>query len=363
VTAPGSRFTQAQAFAIRMFMASLGAAELMTTYLGLRLGLYDALASGPATTAQLAERAGIAPRYAQEWLEQQATAGIVEVDDAMKAPHERVYVLPPGHADALTQPDSPFSVASLALLPIGGMARLLPDLLEAYRTGGGVPYAQYGPEFRGGQGGLNRAVFCHQLPSWIRTALPDVHARLAAGGARIADIACGAGWSAIALARTYPGAQVDGFDLDEESVTDARRNAADAGVTGRVTFHVRDAADPSLAGTYHLVCIFDALHDLARPVEVLRTCRRLRSHDGTVLLMEPNAAERFTPSGSETERFLFAISVLHCLPVSLAAQPSAATGTAMRPDTVRAYATTAGFTDVHVLPVQHRFHRLYRLLD
>jgi 2-polyprenyl-3-methyl-5-hydroxy-6-metoxy-1,4-benzoquinol methylase len=362
VTRGLGRAAQAQAFATRMFLASLATAELMTTYLGLRLGLYDALAGGGALTAgELAERAGVAPRYATEWLEQQAAAGIVEVDDAAASPAARRYTLPVGHAEALTRPDSPFGIAPFALLPVGGIGAVLPRLLEAYRTGGGVPYADYGSDFRGGQAGLNKSIFDNQLPGWIAAALPDLHERLRRGPARVADVGCGSGWSSIALARAYPAVDVDGLDLDEASVAEATRNAAAAGLADRVRFAVRDAADPALHGRYDLVCVFDALHDLARPVEVLTACRALLAGSGCVLLMEPNVAERFTAPAGETERFFYAVSLLHCLPVGLAEAPSAATGTVIRPDTVREYATAAGFTTVDVLPVAHRFHRLYRL--
>ena len=359
---PSGHAHQASAIASRLFLASLATAELMTVYLGLRLGLYDALAaSGPLTVAGLGTGAGIDERYAQEWLEQQAAAGLVEVDDTERPAGDRVYTLPSGHAEALTRPDSPYSVAPMALLPVGGIAGVLPLLLDAYRTGGGVAYCAFGGDLRGGAGGLNQAVFMHHLPGWIRRALPDVHGRLAAG-ASIADVACGSGWSSIALARAYPAATVHGFDLDPRSVADARGNAAAAGVGDRVGFAVRDAAEPDLAGRYDLVCLFDALHDMAQPVAVLRACRSLRREDGgCVLLMEPRAAERAAAPADEIERFLYAVSVLHCLPVGRSEQPSAATGTVLRPAAVQALAREAGFDRAVPLPVEHRFHRLYRL--
>jgi 2-polyprenyl-3-methyl-5-hydroxy-6-metoxy-1,4-benzoquinol methylase len=343
-----------------LFTAGQSAAELMTVYLGLRLGLYPALSDRPATAAELAERAGIDTRYAREWLEQQAAAGILTVDDVAAEPDERRYTLPSGHAEALIDPGSMHSIAPLVVLPMGGIAAVLPDLLEAYRTGGGVPYADYGGALRGAQGGLNRSVFEHLLPGWIARNMPDVHAALRAGGARIADVACGSGWSAIALARAYPQASVHGLDLDPDSVADARRNVAEAGLADRVSVEVRDAADPELAGRYRLVCLLDALHDLARPVEVLRACRSLLTPDGAVLLMEPNVGERFSAPAPDTERFHYAVSVLHCLPVGMSDRPTAATGTVIRPDTVRAYAAEAGLR-TRVLPVRHTFHRLYRL--
>jgi 2-polyprenyl-3-methyl-5-hydroxy-6-metoxy-1,4-benzoquinol methylase len=350
---------EATALGVRLFRASLGCAELLATYLGVRLGLYETLSRcGPASALELAERAGVAPRYAREWLEQQAAAGIVRVDDATRAPDRRVYRLPDGHAAALIDPDSPHFVAPLTLVPAGGITRVLPELVEAYRSGTGVPHARFG-DFHGGQ--LNRPVYLHQLAGWLRTALPDVHDRLSGAGARIADVACGAGGSTVALALAYPAARVDGFDIDERSVAAAVAHAAAAGVSERARFSVRDAADEGLRGGYDLVCIFDALHDMARPVESLRTCRRLRGDGGSVMLMEPRVSERFTAPADELERFMYACSVLHCLPVGLADESSAGTGTVMRPSTVRRYAREAGFTRVETLPVEHRFHRLYRL--
>jgi 2-polyprenyl-3-methyl-5-hydroxy-6-metoxy-1,4-benzoquinol methylase len=359
-TGSGPRHT-AQALSVRLFVAGLGAAELMTIYLGLELGLHVELATGgPATPPLLGERAGIAPRYAREWLEQQAASGILTVDDCAAAADERRYSLPAGHAEALTDPDSEFSIAPLVVLPIGGIASILPRLVAAYRTGDGLPYREYGTALRGGQAGLNKSVFAHLLPGWIARFLPEVHAALRQDGVQVADVACGSGWSSIALARTYPLARLHGLDLDVASIEDAQQNAVHAGVADRVRFSARDAADPDLTGRYQLVCIFDALHDMARPVEVLRACRGLLAPGGVVLLMEPGVGERFTAPAPDPERFQYAVSVLHCLPVGMAEQPSAATGTVMRPDTVRAYAAEAGLT-VEVIPVGHPFHRLYRL--
>jgi len=350
----------AQALSVRLFSAGQAAAELMTVYLGLQLGLYPALAKGPATAPELAARARIAPRYAREWLEQQAVAGIVTVNDCAAAPDSRRYTLPPGHAEALTDPGSPFSIAPLVVLPIGGLASVMPQLIDAYRTGRGVPYASYVTALKGAQGDLNRSVFEHFLPGWIAQTMPDVHAALKAGGARIADVACGSGWSSIALARAYPGARVDGVDLDPGCVADAQRNIAHAGMAGRVTVAARDAADHGRSGQYQLVCVFDALHDMAQPVRVLRACRELLAPGAALLLMEPNVGDRFTVPAPDTERFQYAVSVLHCLPIGMAGQPSAATGTVMRPDRLCAYAAEAGLR-ARALPVRHAFHRLYRL--
>lgn len=337
----------------------LSAQELLAAYLAVRLGLYDALASGgPSTLAQIIERTGIAPRYARELLEQQAVAGYIAVEEPAG---ERVYSLPPGHEEVLTLSASPHSMIALTTLPVGGIARALPSLLGAYRSGSGVSDTEFGDEWRNGHSGANRALFTHLLPGWIRVALPRVHERLNAGGL-VADVACGAGFAGIGLAQIYPKVRVRGLDVDAETIDSARRNALSAGVGDRVAFEVRDAADPELSGNYDLVCLFDALHELARPIEVLRACRELRSADGDVLVMDARVAATFSAPGDEIERFQYATSVLHCLPACLAEQPSAGTGTVMRVSTVREYVRAAGFAKLHLLDVEDRFHRLYHLV-
>ncbi len=355
--------TQARVFAVRMWNSLLATQELLSTYLGVRLGLYDDLAAkGPGTVGEIAQRAGVDPRYAREWLEQQAVAGVLTVDDPSLPAEKRLFALPAAHAEVLTVSDSPVSMAALAVLPLGGVAGALPALLEAYRGGGGVPDAVYGVDWREGHAGANRAMFTHQLAGWLRRYAPDIHARLAGSAARVADVACGAGWAGIGLARSFPRIVVDGYDLDAEVIADARGHAADAGLTDRVSFTARDAADSDLAGDYDLVCLFDALHEIAQPVQVLAACRRLCADGGSVLVLDARVAERFAAPADEIERFQYATSVLHCLPACLSQQPSAGTGTVLRPETVRKLAAEAGFAAVTQLPIDDRFHRLYRLI-
>ena len=163
-------------------------------------------------------------------------------------------------------------------------------------------------------------------------------------------------------ARAYPLTHVDGIDEDSASIEAARRNAAEAGLAERVRFFRHDAADDGLGGAYDLVTICEALHDMARPVEALRAARRLLADGGCVIVADERVGERFTaPTEDPVERFCYAASVLHCLPVGRADEHSAATGTVMRPPTLRAYAEQAGFTHVEVLPIENDLWRFYRL--
>lgn len=190
--------------------------------------------------------------------------------------------------------------------------------------------------------------------------MPDVASRPSAGG-RVLDLGCGTGWSSIAIARAYPLAQVDGLDLDAGSVAIAQQNLRDAGLGDRVTVQRRDAADPGLAGRYDLVTIFEALHDMPDPVAVLRALRALLAPEAALIVVDERADERFQAPGDDVQRMLYGFSVLHCLPVGMADQPSAGTGTVMRPATLRGYAEQAGFAAVEVLPIEDDFWRFYRL--
>jgi SAM-dependent methyltransferase len=351
------------ALAERLFGAALGAYEIMTVHLGDRLGLYRALREhGEATSAELAAATSTHERYAREWLEQQAVAGILRVDDAGAAPHERRYGLPPGHAEVLIDRDSLAHLTPLARYSVA-FANVLPAVEEAFRSGGGVPWEHYGELGREAQADANRPLFANLLGSEWLPAIQDVHERLLADPpARVGDVACGAGWSSIAIARAYPKVTVDGFDLDESSIELARANLAGTGVEDRVAFHLRDAGDPELAGSYQLVTVFEALHDMSQPVEVLRALRGLVADDGAVVVMDERVADVFTAPGDEVERLMYTYSVLCCLPVGLADTPSAGTGTVMRTDTLRRYASDAGFADVEVLPIEHEVFRFYRLV-
>jgi ubiquinone/menaquinone biosynthesis C-methylase UbiE len=350
------------AFAERLFGAALGAYELLTVHLGDRLGYYAALAErGRSTAAELAGATGTDERYAREWLEQQAVAGILEVDDADAEPGRRRFSLPAAHAEVLVDGESLSHVTPLARYGVS-FAHTVPAVEEAFRTGGGVSWDAYGGLGREAQAAVNRPIFANLLGAEWLPAIPDVHERLLADPpARVADVACGGGWSSIAIARAYPKVTVDGYDLDPASVELAGENVAATEVADRVVVHLRDAGDPELAGSYQLVTVFEALHDMSQPVEVLRSLRGLLADDGALIVMDERVADAFSAPGDEVERIMYTYSVLCCLPVGRADTPSAATGTVMRADTVRRYASEAGFADVEVLPIEHDFFRLYRL--
>jgi SAM-dependent methyltransferase len=264
----------------------------------------------------------------------------------------------------LTDPQSLDYLVPLAQMLVG-VTRPLNSLLQAYRQGGGVAYAEYTDVFRQGQAGINRAMFLKLLGTEWFPSLPNIHSRLQADPpARVADIGCGAAWSSIAIAQSYAKVEVDGYDLDAPSVAMARHNVEDAGLNQRVHIYERDASDPTLNGRYDLVTAFECLHDMGDPVSALRTMRRLVNQDGIVLIADERVGDRFTPEGNDVEWMMYGWSVLHCLPVGMAdggEHHCGGTGTVMRSETLQLYAQAAGFRGVEILPIDHVFFRFYRL--
>ncbi len=294
-------------------------------------------------------------------MEQQAVTGFIACDSDDPDSNSRRYWLPDAYAELFCDPNSLSAIAPMAQILAGTVAPLA-SLLDAYRGTGGVPYADYGSDLHEGQARVNRPQFVHLLAKDWLGAMPDLVARFQAKqSARVADIGMGQGWSSIAIAREYPNVRVDGFDLDEASVAAARVNARNEGVDDRVSFDVRDAGDSDLAGQYDLALAIECVHDMSDPVSVLRSMRRLVGDEGTVLIVDEKVADTFSAPGDDVERYMYGFSVLHCLPVGLAEQPSVGTGTVIRESTMRKYADEAGFQRVEILPVESDFFRFYRM--
>lgn len=352
-------------FVERILRSVGGLFDVFAIFIGHRLGLYDVLAGGGSVTSDLlAKRAGIAERYAREWLEQQTVTGVLEVDNEWLAPRQRGYSLPASHAEVLTEVESLNYLAPLAQLAVGAVSPI-DTLLEAYRTGSGVPFADYGAHTREGQAGMNRALCLQTLGKEWLPAIADVHQRLQSEApARVADFGCGYGYSSIGIALAYPNVLVDGYDLDEASIRQARELAREYGVDDRVSFHCQDASDAKLRGAYDLVFALECIHDMGRPVDALATLGRLASDSGAVIIVDERVGDQFTSTGNEVEWMMYGWSILHCLPVGIADCDGcgcAATGTVMRRPILQSYAEQAGFARLETLPIENYFFNVYRL--
>jgi 2-polyprenyl-3-methyl-5-hydroxy-6-metoxy-1,4-benzoquinol methylase len=339
----------------RLISSAVAALELFSIHIGRDLGLYGHLAGDWVNADDLAARSGIESRYAREWLEQQAVAGFVWVDNPHDRAGDRRYRLTAHGQAVFTAPDHPSHVSPIADM-VAGVGQTIGEVIDAYRTGDGVAFTRFGEAMRDGQGGINRPAFTHDLvDSWIPAVrgLPE----LLGDRGRIADLGCGVGWSTIAMALGFPGSDVVGFDNDRSSIETARLNARRLGAD--VRFKAADASVLAEDAPFDLVTILEALHDMAQPAAVLEAARGALRSGGTVLIADEKVADHFTAPGDEMERMMYGWSVSHCLPAAMSEQPSAGIGTVIREPVVRDLALQAGFESVEVLDIDAGFFRLY----
>jgi SAM-dependent methyltransferase len=352
--------TDARSLAARISGATLAFHDVLTIYLGEKLGLYDDLARhGPSTPAELGSRTGTHERYVREWLEQQAAAEILGCEDPGAPAADRRFFLPPAAVEVLTERDSLLWSAARPRSLVA-LAQKLPALLDAFRTGDGIPDGT--EDARTAQADLGRAAFLALLSTeWI-PRIADVDARLRSSPpARVLDVGCGAGWASIALAKGYPLVHVDGIDFDPQAVDTARANAEAHGVRPRTAFHAADAASPGLPGGYDLVVAFESLHDMPRPVEALAAMRRLAAPHAAVLVVEERSGEAFSLPATPNDRLNYGWSVLTCLSSAMNGPGAEGTGTVLRRATLERYAREAGFSSIEDAGVPHEAWTFWRM--
>jgi SAM-dependent methyltransferase len=306
----------------RLFRSAIATLDLYAVYLGDRLGLYRALAErGPSTSEQLASATGTNERYVREWLEHQTVSGFLTVDDPALDAGSRRYSLPPEHIEVLVDLDS-LNYEAHKGIDVARGARRLPQLVEAFRSGSGVSPLPWEPE---GRAEFNRARFRKLLGTQWLPSIPEVDARLRTDPpARVADLGCGTGWSTIAMTQAYPKITADGFDLDEAAIARAEQHAVEQGVDRRVRFQTRDVAELAGSERYDLITVFEALHDMARPIEVLKAIRSLLEDDGSVVVADERVAEKFAIPAEDQEVYAYGWSLVDCLSSSTSRTSSGA---------------------------------------
>jgi SAM-dependent methyltransferase len=330
--------------AVGTVFADLGVAmSAPLVVLGDRLGLWAAMAgAGPIDPAELAARTGTSERYVREWLCAMAMARYVQHDPATGA-----FRLSDEMAQVLATDDAPTSLVGV----FPGFLALWHDLdvvERLFRTGGGIGWGDHHAALGDAQERFTRPIYRAAFGSWIE-ALDGVAQRLR-DGARVADVGAGRGVSTIVLAQAYPASTFVGFDIDPASVAAARKAAAEAGVSDRVSFEVADATVFPGEG-FDLVSFTDCLHDLGDPVAAAAHARSVLAPGGTVLVVEPLAADRLEDDvANPYARMGYAISTMVCTPSSLAQPGSRALGTMAGEARLRQVLSEAGYGSVRRLP-------------
>ncbi len=286
------------------------AAVIQMVSLGNRTGLFDAMADlGPATSAQIAAKAGMQERYVREWLGGVTCGGIVEYD-----PSGGVYRLPPEHAGFLTTAAGARNLSTMAKL-LCSLSQVEPQVAECFSTGGGVPYTEY-PEFHGFQREASGAVHDASLVGGILPQIDGLVEQLEQG-IDVADVGCGAGHAVNVMAAAFPESRFTGFDFSEQAISMAEAEAKAMGLSN-ANFEVADAADLR-AGPFDFMTTFDAVHDQAKPADMVAGIARALKDDGVWLCVDIAGSSHLEDDQAlAMAPFFYATSTLHCMTVSLA---------------------------------------------
>ena len=326
-------------FVMRMLGDLGGAFSVPMVRIGDRLGLYKALhASGPMTAAELAARAGIAERYAREWLSHQAASGYLDYDTAAGK-----FALAPEQAMVFANEQSPVYLQGAFDLAVAMMENQ-PMVEQAFRTGKGVGWGHQAPCLFCTVGRFFRPSYHnHLVQSWL-PALDGVTTKLERG-ASVADVGCGHGFSTIMMAQAFPNSTFVGYDFHPESIAQARQHAEQHGVTANTRFEVALASNFP-ARDLDLVTFFDCLHDMGDPVGAARQVRQALKPDGTWMLVEPAAGDRLEENLNPVSRLYYAASTMICVPTSLDQPVGAALGAQAGLATLSATIRDGGFAHV-----------------
>ncbi len=346
--------TKAKSFAENMLgVLNHGSLALMIS-LGHRTGLFDAMAElSPSTSQQIAGAAGLNERYVREWLGAMVTGGIIDYDQTNKT-----FLLPPEHAALLTRAATPDNVAAF-MQYISVLGIVEDEIVECFKKGGGVPYSSY-PRFH--------QVMAEDSRQTVVAALTDSILPLVSGliqslqkGIKVLDVGCGSGRAINAMAKAYPESEFFGYDISEEAINSARMDARESGLSN-ARFEVKDVANLEETGEFDLITAFDAIHDQAKPAQVLDSIYKALSPNGTFLMQEIKASSELQNNlDHPVGPFIYTISCMHCMTVSLS-QNGEGLGAAWGEEKAREMLKEVGFTNATVKQLPHDFQNNFFII-
>ncbi len=339
---------KAEAFA-EQFLAALNHGSLcLMASIGHRTGLFDAMGGlPPSTVEEIAVQSGLNGRYVREWLGAMVTAGVVEVD-----PSSTRYHLPAEHAACVTREAAADNISVFAqyIAVLGGVED---EIVECFRRGGGVPYERF-PRFHAVMAEDSGQSVLSSLESHVLPLVPGLTDQLVEG-IQVLDVGCGSGKILMRLAELYPNSRFVGIDLSTEAVNGARAEASGMGL-GNIEFIVRDLSDFDITAepeVYDFITTFDAVHDQARPLSVLKGIHRALKSDGLYLMQDIRGSSYVHKNiGHPIGTFLYTISTMHCMTVSLA-QGGEGLGAMWGEEKTREYLQNAGFRSIETNQLAH----------
>ncbi len=339
-------------FADKVYEDMAGTMAVAMAYAGVKTGLFRTMAGrGAMRRDDVAEVSGLDPRYVEEWLKGMTTARFLDYD-----PAGETYALPDEHAYLLASEGTDHFMGGLFFMARSLMG-VAPKVADAFRTGGGVAFSEFGDECIHALDMLNQGSYELRFTDYWLPAMPDVVERLKAGG-RALDFGCGVGRASIAIAKAFPRAHVVGLDIDTQSIAKARKAAGDVGLDGHVEFVAQDVGSYAPAEKFDLVTACDCVHDLADPHGTLAAIRALLKPDGTLFIQEPKAADRLEDNIHALGTVFYGFSIFHCMTQSLA-NGGPGLGTCMGPKRTEELIRSAGFGDFRPLDIRSQTNLFY----
>jgi len=341
-----------KAFVDKVYGDMAGAMAVGMAYVGVKTGLFRAMAGkGHVRADEVIQLSGLQPRYVEEWLKGMVAAGYLDYDAAAQT-----YRLPEEHAYLLASEGTDHFMGGLIYFaPV--LLGVAPKVADAFRTGGGVRFQDFGSECVVALDMINGGQYEQRLGSYWLAKLPDVIQRLENGG-RVLDVGCGVGRVGVTIAKTFPKCQVVGLDPDPESISKARETAVRAGVEDRIRFVAKTTHDFARDDGFDLITACDCVHDFSTPHQTLGELRALLKPEGTLFIVEPKAADRLEDNFNASATMYYGFSVFHCMTQSLA-QGGPGLGTCMGPARTEKLLHEAGFGRVEKLDIKSQTSLFY----
>jgi 2-polyprenyl-3-methyl-5-hydroxy-6-metoxy-1,4-benzoquinol methylase len=340
----GGHSDTTEEFAQRIVGAIDSASLAILLSIGHQTSLWDTMAKiPPASSAQIADAAGLNERYVREWLGGVVAARVVEYDRTTQT-----YALPPHRAAALTRAAGPDNLARVAqFIPL--LAEVEQKVIGCFRSGGGLSYSEY-PRFHTLMAEESGQVFDSALVDVILPMADGLPERLGAG-AEVADFGCGSGHAVNVMAQAFPASRFTGIDFSEEGLGVGRAEAARSGLTN-ASFLARDVAQFDAVDAYDVITAFDAIHDQAHPARVLENIFRALRSGGVFLMVDIKASSNLEDNvGVPFAPYIYTVSTMHCMSVSLGLDGDGL-GTAWGKQLATTMLADAGFGDVQVREIE-----------
>ncbi|MEB2318137.1 MAG: methyltransferase domain-containing protein [Pseudomonadota bacterium] len=331
-----------QTYAGRVWGYRQAEAVAAMIYVGRELGLFEAMAdAGPMSADELATKTGLHPRWLLEWMRLQAAAKILAYE-----PVDR-FMLPPEATDILARPASRAYAADS--FTGGYPMEQLTGLMESFRTGIGKTYESDGPCAVTKSEARHIKTARNQVVPVMIPALDGVREKLERG-ALVADVGCGDGALAVALAQAFPRSTIHAMDPNAHAIAHVDGLVRQHALANLSTFVAPAENLPGEDG-YDLIITFDCVHDMTDPQAAIGEIHRRLKPDGTWFIKDIRSKPNFEDNlRNPMLAMMYSFSLFTCMSSAMSEPGGAGLGTlGFNPEIAERMSRQAGFTRFRML--------------